>query len=274
MDKLPADDPRILEALEACRPGSDDLSDPDMESLAARMAESAKLQSLYERLQRLDKALADVYQDVPVPEGLADRILVRLRESPLGTALGTALEEPPPIDAPQPALGPRKVGFRRLRRRWLVGAGALVAVAASVLVAVWLGIPSPQQRGLQPLYHAAIDDFNREFSKGGVPLAAEHPPSAFLPRQGLQIQSRPVRGLLGYDGVAYDMIGPGGKAATLYVLADGQQVFAGNDPSANLYISGEGTAGAWRENGLLYVLVVDGGEHDYRRFVSTNAVYT
>jgi len=273
MDKPPADDPRILEALEACRPGSDDLSDPAMAMLAARMAGSPELDSLYERLQRLDKVLADAYQDVPVPEGLADRILARLRESPLSAALGSSLEEPLPIDAPQPASRSPAGGLRRLRRTWMVGAGVLVGLAASLLIAVLLGIRSPQQPGLEQLYHAAIEDFNREFGKRGRQLAADdrfpanHPPSKFLPREDLQIQWRQVRELLQYEGVAYDLIAPGGIDATLYVVDDDRAFSVGDAPPPEPYNSGERYAAAWRENGLLYVLVVAGEKSNYLRFV-------
>jgi len=274
MDKLPADDPRILEALEACRPGSDDLSDPAMEALAAQMARSPDLDRLYERLQRLDKVLAEAYRDVPVPEGLAGRILARLRESPpLGAAWGTSLEEPPAVDAPQPASGPRAVGFRRLRRTWVVGAGALVAIAASLLIVVLLEMRSPPRPSLESVYQAAIEDFSQGFHEGGQRLAADdrtlaNYPLGTLLRKDLQVQSRQARKLLGYGGVAYHMIGPGGVTATLYVLDDDGQISLAEVSPTDPYNSGGLSYAAWRENGLLYVLVVAGEKSDYLRFIA------
>jgi hypothetical protein len=139
-----------------------------------------------------------------------------------------------------------------------------VAIAASVLIAVWLGIRSPQQGSLELLCHAAIEDFNQGAHQGGQLLTADHLPSEFLPRQGLRIQSRPVRGMLQYNGVAYDVVGPAGLAATLYVLDDAQQNSARNQPPTNPYDSGGCTAAAWRESGRLYVLVVNGDANAYR----------
>ncbi len=284
MDKLPADDPRILEALEACRPGSDDLSDPAMEALAARMAGSPELDGLYERLQRLDKVLADAYRDVPVPAGLADRILARLRESPADPAWGASLEEPPAIEAPQPAPGPGERpgerGLRRSRRAWMVGAGGLVAIAASLLIAVLLGIRSRQQPNLGQLYLAATDDFSQGLHEGAPRLAAndrlvaKYPWGAFV-RQDVQIQWRQERELLGYPGVCYHMIGPGGVPATLYVLADDDEISLVGASATDPVNSGGLSYSAWREKGLLYVLVVAGEKHDYLRLFSpTSATVT
>jgi len=270
MDKRPADDPRILEALEACRPGSDDLSDPAMELLAARMAGSPELDGLYERLQRLDKVLADAYQDVPVPEGLADRILARLRESPMGETLGTPLEEAP-IDVPQPA--PRlRAGGRLRRRTWMVGAGILGGVAAALLIAALVGIHPQQQPGWEEVCNAAIERFNQDLLAGGGKLAPaaqpDYPLSGFLSTQDLQVRWRPIRDFFQYEGVAYDLIGPGGVTATLYVVDDDGKISVEGAPPTDPYNSGDRSSAAWRENGLLYVLVVAGQVKDYRRFIA------
>jgi hypothetical protein len=73
---------RILEALDACRAGHDDLHDADLAALAARLAEDADLRDRLARVQRLDVRLAEAIDDVPVPEGLAERLLVALAASP------------------------------------------------------------------------------------------------------------------------------------------------------------------------------------------------
>jgi len=272
MDKRPADDPRILEALEACRPGSDDLSDPAMELLAARMAGSPELDGLYERLQRLDKVLADAYQDVPVPEGLADRILARLRESPRDLPAGVNLAERPSIDLPQPASRAHEGGFRRLRRSWVVGAGMAVAIAAVLLIAALVGIHPQQQPGWEEVCNAAIERFNQDLLAGGGKLAPaaqpDYPLSGFLSTQDLQVRWRPIRDFFQYEGVAYDLIGPGGVTATLYVVDDDGKISVEGAPPTDPYNSGDRSSAAWRENGLLYVLVVAGQVKDYRRFIA------
>ena len=81
MDHPPKHDERLLEALEACRPGSADLSDPALAHLAAEIAVDPALERLYERLQQIDARVAAAFQEVPVPAGLAERISERLAEA-------------------------------------------------------------------------------------------------------------------------------------------------------------------------------------------------
>ena len=58
MDNQPPIDPRLLEALEACRPGSDDLAQPEMAELAAALESSEELRALLDRVQKFDAAMA------------------------------------------------------------------------------------------------------------------------------------------------------------------------------------------------------------------------
>ena len=61
--------------MEACRPGHDDLDSPEMARLVAEMVAHRHLEERFAHLQLLDGVIADVIQNVPVPEGLIDRIL-------------------------------------------------------------------------------------------------------------------------------------------------------------------------------------------------------
>ena len=78
MKNRPIPDERILEAIEACRPGSDDVADPALAYLAAAMAADPELENLYARLQQVDGMLTADFRRVPVPEGLDHRLLERL----------------------------------------------------------------------------------------------------------------------------------------------------------------------------------------------------
>ena len=82
MESSPIRDPRILEALEACRPGSEDIRDPVMEPLARQLGVFPELAALYERLQQTDRAIAEVFREVPVPAGLAARVLTQMAAAP------------------------------------------------------------------------------------------------------------------------------------------------------------------------------------------------
>jgi|GEM_PF-1887169 len=73
----------IYEAMEACRPGSRDLSDPELGFLAQALAEDPALAARYRWVQAVDQQVAAAFADVPVPEGLEVRLMEHLQ-----TALG------------------------------------------------------------------------------------------------------------------------------------------------------------------------------------------
>lgn len=277
MDDHPMHDPQILEALEACRPGKDDLSDLAMERLATAMAASPELDDLYERLQRLDAAVAAAFRDVPVPAGLQERILARLART-----LPTASEEAPApagelgateARATSPAggrpSGPTNCGRRR-QLAWLAAAAAL---AASLLVALWVSW-GPTPLGDDVDWNAAIVQFGADLQKGdfGSGQSAETAPSRFplslavVPYPG--ITWRPVRDFLGRSGIAYDLQDAWGLRATLYVVQATARLPDVPDAYQPLLATGHCAVLAWQEGNLVYVLVVQGAGREYRRFLN------
>ncbi len=210
MKSLPTADPRILEALEACRPGSEDLQDPAMEPLRRQMGLFPELADLYSRLQRTDRAVAEALARVPVPEGLADRVLGRLASSPSPCEPG---------HTPAARTIPRK--WRR--RAWLVAAGTM-AIAASVVLVVLLNSPKLPSLSAEQALGDAIAFFNADTRTGGTLLGIEpQPPASYalsqaLPTRGSQVQWRWVDGLLDGRSVAYDIVAPSGVSATVYVI--------------------------------------------------------
>jgi hypothetical protein len=67
-----------LERLDAVRPGSDDLSDPEMAGLSDALAGDNDLRAEFDRRRNWDRGIASAVRDVPVPEGLKGRLLTRL----------------------------------------------------------------------------------------------------------------------------------------------------------------------------------------------------
>jgi hypothetical protein len=96
------------------RPRSAELDPEEAEALARHLAECAECRQLHQAEQAIDAQLGQAIRDVPVPEGLRDRLLVGLAEQ------------------------------RRLvlRRRWVRVAGSLAA-ALLLAVAGWLLWPRP-----------------------------------------------------------------------------------------------------------------------------------
>ena len=135
----------LWEAMESCRSGSDDLSDPQFADLAARLAEDPDLRVQFQRVQQADGAIKVAFAKVSAPVGLADRISRRLAEATWGRdRVAESADSLAATDvrgdfclASAPPAPLRKQAERFSRRRLLVGFAAISA-AAALLAAVWI----------------------------------------------------------------------------------------------------------------------------------------
>ena len=277
MENQPIQDPSLLEAIEACRPGSDDVSHPALAFLASRLANDPELAGVYERTQRVDAVVAEAFHDAPVPEGLADRIMERLaaaRRGEIATAGASPAAEPA---AAQPT-APVATRRRRVSGRWLLAGAGSLAVVASVLVAVFFPRPEPVAYTGSQVAEMAIDFFDRDWGEPGQLVAAVPAPEAypFSPavREFPEMRWRGIGDFLGREGVAYDMSLPDGTRATLYVVHCAVAGLPDVPPPRPLLNSRQRSTSAWRSGELLYVLVVDGGPRTYRAFLPPPGLVT
>jgi len=266
---------RILELLEVCRPDRAEQADPTYAELVAAIKEDPELERLWRYIGQIDARLAVALHDVPPPEGLRERILERL----------AAIQTSPPSWASGGSgigseLGVRERPVDRRRRKLLAVAGSvLLAIAASLFVAVWLASPHGQTvSGGQVLYLAVArfnyeHDFAERFDWQPIADAPdEYPLSAFVVHEG-QIRWRHLDRAtsdapqLDWPGVAYDFVGPERVRATLYVLRAAVDSLPDTPPAYPALSTGMCGAAIWQEGGLVYVLVVRGDAEDYRQFV-------
>lgn len=213
----------------------------------------------------IDQRLSAAFRAVAVPEGLAPRLLGCLGSEELGTAeLGTN-DEVVAVAYPS-SLGPR------WSRRSLVVGGGLLATAVGLLVAVWLGV----QKGECLTEAFALDEAIQLFDLGGEPLGqlvAERPAPSDYPFSSAVLRVRGTRwrvfeGFLGRRGVVYDLPGPAGTNAALYVV-DAREVDGfGGAPTLHPFTTAGCCASSWQEGDLLYVLVVQGDPATYRAYLS------
>ncbi len=252
MGSDPANDDRVIEALEACRPGTDDAALPELR-LEAALGSDANLRELHNRLQRTDARLVAAFGEIPVPEDLEQRILARLEAESTGRV---------------------GVASRRGGRRW-IAASAVVAVAASLLAAFWLGWPTTQPRDEAGVLAAVVQQFAVEARSerlGGRLVSETPPPDRFPMSRAVarvpELRWRVVRGLLGRQAVAYDFPSAEGRDASLYVMAAGDSEITRTRPATHpIQSTGGVCASAWKEGDRLYVLVVRGDVRDYRRLI-------
>jgi hypothetical protein len=270
MGEQPIQDPRIAEAIEACRPGSDDLSDPALAFLAAQLAANPDLAGLFERVQGLDTTLAEAFRDVPVPNGLADRIAARLAAEREAQAAPADGEQATETEAAEPTPEVSRAG-RRVSRRWLLaGVGSVAVVAASITVAVLvLGQKAPALDAAA-VCEEAMRLFESDWDEPGESVVQNAPPGGYPPSPDLGVLRFPemrwrwARDFLGHRAVAYDLTRPGSPRATLYVVRCNVPGVPALPPPRPAFTTGNRSTAAWQTDGLLYVLVVEGGRETYR----------
>ena len=258
MKDQPIRDERMIEALEVRRPGCDDSDDPAMVRLAEQLAADPELAEMAERLIDVDAAIGNAFRDVDVPEGFEQRLVECL----------AAAEKPEPA-APSGAVPKRR------SRRWLLAGSTLGTIAAGLLVAFFLGWFDDEGLDRDMVLSRGIDFFMQDTPELGYLIDGSEPrpmSPAVVSVPG-RATWRPVHGFLGHKGVAFDLVGPGGAQATLYVIrheVDGlRQTSPPPSPMAN---TGGCCVSAWQEGKLLYVLVVQGNaENDYPQFLKYRA---
>jgi hypothetical protein len=187
----------------------------------------------------LDARIAAAMQDLPVADDLAERLLARL-----------AAEKSAP----------------EVSRRWLLAGSGLLAVAAGLLVAVWLGFARGKPLSEQYVLDEAIRFFESsspESQPWSYELSPEEYPFSAMLLPGRTVRWHPISDFLGRGGVAYDLSMPEAGRATLYVLpctAKG----VGAAPALQPFTTAGCSASVWQENGLLYVFVVQGDAATYQ----------
>jgi len=287
--------PSDLELTDVLRP-----DDARQDLVKQRLVREPSLLRWHERVGELDVALTEAVADVPVPAGLATRIMARLTKA--HSLQSTASDEHPfddvaEVDKPAESFlnlhehargavvlsrSPADFVSGRAPRaqRWLVGVVALAACVAFIAFSVWRPAEAWQPGEVTS---DAIDFFQREqvvridgddqplgeLVSPGQPspgLLAQFPLSRAV-REPISLRWQPIDGFLDRHGVAFYLSSARGRAATLYVVPlRGRRPFvdlAGQPPHSPNSTLGC-TVAVWAERDHLYVLVAQGDEGFYR----------
>jgi len=225
-----------LERLDAVRPGSDDLSLPEMAGLGDALANDPALAAEHRRRQSWDRAVIASMHDVPVPAGAKERLLARLSAAAVAEPVETK---------------PRK----RSRRQAL---GILSGIAASVLAAgvYWVIAAS----SVEAVTVADLKNAAAALASGDVPAQAfqgDFVPT--LPAGAWQrLRSNPVVGLLEEDGhhraAAWHF--PFGRNGRGVLVAIPKGDVENPPPAKYEYVGGNVVA--WSSDEFVYVCRVDG----------------
>jgi len=273
MDYLARRRQEMLEAMESCRTGSDDLSDRAFAELADALADDGELRVHFQRVQETDAAIKAAFADVPVPPGLAERLSHRLAEStpadPIAIQVVAGPESPTPLRPDSAVRRSKQFSGRRLA---IASAAASLAaiVLAPILVAVWMHAHRAPSITAGRAIDEAVDFFNRDNGPLGPLVSQVAPPADFPMSTGIaplpQVRWRRVEKFLGGPAVAYDLPAMGGRA-TLYVVNRTVADLPSSPPQSPTLTTGGNSAAAWQSGNLLYVLVVQGDARTYADYL-------
>jgi hypothetical protein len=276
MSRQPHSRERICEALESCRPGSNDLFAPELCDVADRVAGDPEWEETYERIQNADLKISAAFHDVEIPVGLEQRLIASLNIVRAGEAVSAALEVDSELDAPPVAPAVIPVAKPRiLSRRRLLWSGGILSGAAVMLVAAFLAMNRSPGDSEQTVLDAAKQYFDADVPAApGQLLSPTRAPRGFPLSNNIRhvgkIRWRVVNDFMGHEAVAFDLPAQGGARATLYAV-DISAANLGTAPPSNPSNTGGCCVAAWREKGLVYVLVVQGTPETYRQYLNQPA---
>lgn len=272
-------DRRTLEGIEACRPGSDDLQSPQLSDVAREVESNPEAQAAYRRVQAWDAAIAGALEQVPLPAGLAERILDQLKAGQpaaagktISASMNSALAVPADGASAESDASPSCVRSPWLqlrpgsRRRWLAAASA---VAATVLVAVLVArhlrsdVDTPVET-MADVWLAGLGSQWHDMHE--APPDFEIPSAIMAEPAGWQRLAR----VAGGRGVAYQLVHRNAGTAKLFVVRLAVAGLPASPPATPQSSTGGKSIGYWRSGAHLYVLVVEGNERSYRAFVNSS----
>jgi hypothetical protein len=270
----------LLERIDACRTGSDDLRDELLAPLIDALAADPRKRALLESVQQFDAAIIDVMEDVPLPPGLQERLLESLATAEAARALeaqstidyivdeqSTSPSLASPADWPGPKTSRRKMLWSALAAT-AAGIGGVSLVASRY----WLAPDLTQARVLDETIAFYGQDVPEDLQT--TPPPPSLPFSKAVSRNVRYMGWRRVNNFLGranLNGVAFEL-SQNGTEATLYVVP----ATIASLKSWPLSRPDATTAGrsmsVWQGRGVMYVLVVDGGPGAYRGFIRQSGV--
>jgi hypothetical protein len=261
----------FLESMDACRATSDDLRLPELAPLADRLATDPAARKVFDRIQRFDRRLSEATRDVPVPVGLAERIMACLESNSVEPGVvERAIDLEHDGDSATSATHVAPVRRRMGRRSWL-----LAATAASVLVAAAFTFwPRPAELTAQRLLENSGDWarklWNVPAKWTSLPAGQRELAGFPMPQVINALASRwaDVGDDVEWRAVAYDVSPRGGPRAMLLVIKDGEIDEGGPSPTASPQSTTGGLMiGCWQGQGVVYVLVVEGDERSYKNLL-------
>jgi hypothetical protein len=252
---------RYREQIDACRPGTGDLSLPALAELFRAVETDKALADELARSDRFDRAVSTAMHDVPLPAGLLERLESRLAAADVKDVESTGEVALPPAPA------------RSSRRKILVAALSLAALVLIALGAMFW--PRPGRH----ITNHELASLSAEWFHQQVPPSAwqslKSAPAAYDPPREVAAKTaawRPFSSSDGHRGVVFDLTSRTGRRANLFVIASPHQYDVQNLPYTKLDPSGGIAVAAWQRGGRLYVVVIDKDGQGLDDFIRTPSI--
>lgn len=284
-------DSRIREQIDSCRPGSEDTDQPELAALADLLEQDSRVRDVLSRSQQLDEAVGEAFREVPVPAGLAARLLTAvgasedlLEQSEATSSADSisdqaveslAADSAPDADVERSS-GDHEPARKRgsTRRRLLIAASS---AAAMLVVAVYAAVVLNQTDGptsasqIAELAISWVDAAQQEdWEPAEDAPAKKFPLAAEIEVESGQAAITQWQYLSTRFGKAatYDLTPPGKGFVYQFAIRTSEDFSAPqllpSSPQQNT--QGMCIGVAYRQ-GMLYVLVVEGDERRYSRFI-------
>lgn len=260
MNLTPHDRELLRQRMDACRIGSDDLALPEMSDLSAALRIDAALREEWESRQRSERLIVAAMEDLPVPAGLADRILAaaracdgnRLAET-TEQAVATVGDANADVEVQSPT---RQALLTRRHWSW-IGGVALLLLAAVVVQQTFFAPPTRVTK--EQLVDSAQSWFDAAVKRPGGPQLGQAPiafPQAAVrlaPQAWRSMPTAEERSLVAFDLTRLQMGGP----VFLFAAKTNKKYNVSSVPYTRLSATGGLEIGAWQQGDVLYVVVID-----------------
>jgi hypothetical protein len=254
-------DKRLIEGIESCRPGSDDLHADEMADVRQRVERDPAAAEAYLRAQRWDAAVTSVLEEVHVPEGLASRLLAGLQAENNVAAREHQMTACTAVPS---------VRGRPWRRRWVAWSSAVAIAAGAVAVFV-----------ASDLWRPASSVPWEEMADGWLAMLDPSPTSwrdvDQSPRE-FRVPAEIVATAAGWQpigkskhAVAFKLVRADGASAMLYIVRGSDSSLPAAAPADAQSTTGGKAVGYWQRGGFTFILVVPGDQRSYRQFVRATA---
>lgn len=268
------DNDTTREQMDACRPGKLDEMCPEMSDLAAALEHDIELREVFARSQQVDQRIQQAYQEVTVPDGLADRLLASLEaaattSSPidhLAPRIAANTVDTSPVSPRETQDATRVVSRQPTTRRQLLwGAGALIAASLACAAMYYNNVFHPQLTlreicELTPGWLRQLPEDRWQSEK--LEALLQHVPPALGPVHWSSWQ--PARTPLGKTQV---LAGAYQNSRVFLLISNDHRAskLPTAPPATPVSVTGRFSIGVWSQGDHVYVLAIEGNERAYHR---------